>query len=71
MTFEGSIFIPLSRPQGEIPPGSENFRRISGWSAVSAEAYFDDFILADEEPAAVSPADKFSTCWGKIKEGYE
>lgn len=40
--------------QGEMPPGSENYRRIGSAFGVSAES--------------VSPADKLSTCWGKRRE---
>lgn len=73
LAIEGGKFIAgRGNAQGEMPPGSENYRRIGSAFEVSAEAYYDDFFLADEEPKlAVSPADKLSTCWGKMKEGYE
>lgn len=72
-SIKGGIFIAgRGNAQGEMPPGSSNYRRIGSAFGVTAEAYFDDFVLADEEPKeAVDPADKLSTCWGKIKKGGE
>ncbi|MBC8234266.1 hypothetical protein H8E77_32355 [bacterium] len=72
-SIKGGIFITdRGNVKGDMPPGSENYRRINSWAAVSAEAYFDDYVLADEEPKeAVDPANKLSTCWSKIKKGGE
>ena len=56
---------------GQMPPSSSNYRRIGSAFGVSAKAYYDDFILADEDaPEAVSPSGKLSTYWGRIKREF-
>jgi len=64
----GKFIVGRGNAQGEMPAGSENYRRIGSAFAVSAQAYYDDFILADEDPnLAVEPQSKLSICWGKLK----
>ncbi len=72
-SIEGGKFIAgRGNANGEMPPGSPNYRRINSWANVSAEAYFDDFVLADEEPVeSVDPAGKLSASWGEIKKGVK